>query len=54
MQRTFGLNGALGEMSVQNLLGKKWGFVGENGRPKGHWVEIDVLWENGCAKGLLG
>ena len=28
--------------------------LGENERPKGLWVKIGVLWENGCAKGLLG
>ena len=26
----------------------------ENGHPKLLWVKIGVLWENGCAKGLLG
>ena len=38
----------------KRTFGSKMRLLGENGRPKGLWVKIGVLWENGCAKGLLG
>ena len=53
----------MGKWLCKGTFGLKWGFrgnecakglLGENGHPKGLWVKIGVLWENGCAKGLLG